>query len=341
MWSSGREFHGPDHSDHTELPPQRNVKLRTACDRCHQSKMKCSGTVPCASCGTSGEPCIYSASNKSGRPKGVKNKRTSEQMSDNHRAVKAKSSSTRNMSPVEPSNHHRVRRQRHLSMASDPPTRMDKGLTNYDGMLLDSASASDNDFANDVISPFKPDFPWDLWDFNVEENLEEREITENVKTDLCIRPTLRYQDLANVYSYKINRASRLTTRLIYTIPSEQVVPKRSNSCSMIAQITTPHQLLPAWETVRTSLAGPLPQRSEYAQRRRPMTNYSPPRKRSSRHPLFCHPRPTPLQTFDNKHQGNSKTSHKTVPATAWNSIPPFFIALRNSNEAKTPHQPST
>lgn len=58
---------------------------------------------------------------------------------------------------------------------------MDKGLTNYDGMLLDSAS--DNDFANEVISPFQLDFPWDLWDFNVEESLRGREMTENVKTD--------------------------------------------------------------------------------------------------------------------------------------------------------------
>ena len=340
MWSPGREVHGPSHNAPTELPPQRNMKLRTACDRCHQSKMKCSSTVPCVSCKTSREQCIYSASNRSGRPKGVKNKRTSEQMSDNQRAVKAKSPSIRNMSPVQPNNNRCPRRQQQPSMAPGSPCSMAKGLTNYDGRLLDSAQ--DKDFTNDVISPFKSDFPWDLWDFNVEENLREREITtQNVNIDLCIGPTPRYHNLANVDSSKKNRVSQITTRLIYAIPSEQVVPKHSSSYSMIAQITILHQVLPAWETAPTSVAGPLPQRFVYAQQWPLMTKHSPPRKRSSRHRLCRHPRPKLIRIFDSKHQGSDKVSNKTASAIAWNSIPPFFTASRSSNEAKTPRQQST
>lgn len=59
-------------------PPGK--KLRTACDVCHQSKMKCSGGTPCGGCLSSGNNCLYSVSNRTGRPKGTKNKRTLERM---------------------------------------------------------------------------------------------------------------------------------------------------------------------------------------------------------------------------------------------------------------------
>lgn len=57
-----------------------NKKLRSACDRCHQWKSKCSGGMPCTNCFGSGEDCCYSVSNRSGRPKGAKNKRNQEQI---------------------------------------------------------------------------------------------------------------------------------------------------------------------------------------------------------------------------------------------------------------------
>ena len=63
-----------------QLPPK---KLRTACDVCHQAKMKCSGGTPCAGCRDSGYECRYSVSNRIGRPKGTKNKRTLDRMSRN------------------------------------------------------------------------------------------------------------------------------------------------------------------------------------------------------------------------------------------------------------------
>ena len=56
-------------------------KLRTACDVCHQAKMKCSGGRPCGGCRDSGYDCSYSVSNRIGRPKGTKNKRTLERLS--------------------------------------------------------------------------------------------------------------------------------------------------------------------------------------------------------------------------------------------------------------------
>ncbi|KAK4694500.1 C6 transcription factor GliZ, partial [Lecanoromycetidae sp. Uapishka_2] len=61
-------------------PASAGKKLRTACDVCHQSKMKCSGGKPCSGCRDAGYDCSYSFSNRSGRPKGTKNKRTLERM---------------------------------------------------------------------------------------------------------------------------------------------------------------------------------------------------------------------------------------------------------------------
>lgn len=59
-------------------PPSK--KLRTACDICHQAKMKCSGGTPCQGCRASDHECIYSVSKRIGRPKGTKNKRTADRV---------------------------------------------------------------------------------------------------------------------------------------------------------------------------------------------------------------------------------------------------------------------
>lgn len=53
---------------------QKNLRL--ACDLCHQGKVKCSGGTPCEGCRKLGVRCKYSTSNRTGRPKGVKNKKT-------------------------------------------------------------------------------------------------------------------------------------------------------------------------------------------------------------------------------------------------------------------------
>ncbi|KAJ5626330.1 hypothetical protein N7510_002639 [Penicillium lagena] len=51
-------------------------RMRSACDACHLSKLRCSGGSPCANCQLSDQPCAYSPSNRLGRPKGIKNKPT-------------------------------------------------------------------------------------------------------------------------------------------------------------------------------------------------------------------------------------------------------------------------
>lgn len=57
-------------------PPKK--KFRCACDQCHRAKIKCSGGKPCTGCVNSGSWCVYRESNRAGRPKGTKNKRTLE-----------------------------------------------------------------------------------------------------------------------------------------------------------------------------------------------------------------------------------------------------------------------
>lgn len=81
MWPSNKRPPSLEFTDQLETPALSNKKLRSACDRCHQSKMKCSGGMPCTGCFNSGEDCCYSVSNRSGRPKGAKNKRSNGQMS--------------------------------------------------------------------------------------------------------------------------------------------------------------------------------------------------------------------------------------------------------------------
>lgn len=53
-----------------------SIKLRSACDKCHEAKVRCSGGAPCQGCLISKSLCLYSFSNPLGRPKGAKKKRT-------------------------------------------------------------------------------------------------------------------------------------------------------------------------------------------------------------------------------------------------------------------------
>ena len=64
-------------------PPRR---IRTACNSCHQAKIRCSGGTPCLGCQTSGTRCIYSTGNRLGRPKGSRNKRSRVQGNQNQAA---------------------------------------------------------------------------------------------------------------------------------------------------------------------------------------------------------------------------------------------------------------
>ncbi|PVH97119.1 hypothetical protein DM02DRAFT_658555 [Periconia macrospinosa] len=51
-----------------------STKFRSACDRCHDAKVRCSGDMPCQGCILSKSLCFYSVSNVLGRPRGTKNK---------------------------------------------------------------------------------------------------------------------------------------------------------------------------------------------------------------------------------------------------------------------------
>ncbi|KAH8698373.1 hypothetical protein BGW36DRAFT_144779 [Talaromyces proteolyticus] len=62
----------------TSTPKQKS--LRSACDTCHHSKVKCSGRLPCEGCEKLRVRCKYSISNRTGRPKGVRNKKTLERI---------------------------------------------------------------------------------------------------------------------------------------------------------------------------------------------------------------------------------------------------------------------
>ncbi|KAK1140020.1 hypothetical protein N8T08_010929 [Aspergillus melleus] len=63
-------------------PPQDNPahkqKLRSACDSCHQCKVKCSGGSPCFRCASKDLSCRYGYQNRAGKPKGSKNRKTLE-----------------------------------------------------------------------------------------------------------------------------------------------------------------------------------------------------------------------------------------------------------------------
>lgn len=50
-------------------------RVRSACNACHQSKIRCSGGAPCQPCRESMFSCTYSPGRRLGRPKGSKNKR--------------------------------------------------------------------------------------------------------------------------------------------------------------------------------------------------------------------------------------------------------------------------
>ena len=135
--------------------PHPTKKLRTACDVCHQAKMKCSGGTPCAGCRDSGYECCYSVSNRIGRPKGTKNKRTLDRMSRKRSGASDKSNSGQ-ASPV----------QAQTSMASLTSC-TGNNLASMDKFSIESVIASSFP-GSEVFDPLSDDMaaPWyDYGDF--------------------------------------------------------------------------------------------------------------------------------------------------------------------------------
>lgn len=56
---------------HTQTP-----KLRSACDACHEAKVKCTGGTPCVHCKNHHQNCHYSFAARIGKPKGSRNRKT-------------------------------------------------------------------------------------------------------------------------------------------------------------------------------------------------------------------------------------------------------------------------
>ena len=119
-------------------------KLRTACDICHQAKMKCSGGTPCQGCRASDHECVYSVSKRIGRPKGTKNKRTTDRASRQQLEKERKSHKSERESQVpvptpSPGQMSRPPTQRLAFDKSNGHQPMMMGSTSID-MLLENAS---------------------------------------------------------------------------------------------------------------------------------------------------------------------------------------------------------
>ena len=128
--------------------PNKHKKLRTACDICHQAKMKCSGGSPCNGCRDSGYECSYSVSNRIGRPKGTKNKRTLERMSrnqnENDRENKSQNAAgTEQGLGIQPG-----------SIAFDHDMRMGSSVT--DSTPFDSMFGTNNSYSMPSSNTFEP-----------------------------------------------------------------------------------------------------------------------------------------------------------------------------------------
>ena len=119
-------------------------KLRTACDICHQAKMKCSGGNPCQGCRSSDHECVYSVSKRIGRPKGTKNKRTTDRASRQQLEKERKSSKSEREGqvPVPTPPPGQISRPQTQPLVFDKSTGQQPvmmGSTSID-MLLESAS---------------------------------------------------------------------------------------------------------------------------------------------------------------------------------------------------------
>jgi hypothetical protein len=58
-------------------PPK---KLRSACNACHEVKLKCLGGQPCSRCRNKQIECVYKHAARIGKPKGSRNKKTLERL---------------------------------------------------------------------------------------------------------------------------------------------------------------------------------------------------------------------------------------------------------------------
>ena len=156
MWPSNQIHHDREYNYHHETQSPQTKKLRTACDRCHRAKMKCTGGMPCAGCSDSVEQCCYSVSHRPGRPKGARNKRNFEQVTGKHRTKN--SSSLSDASSLRYSND--MPQHPHPPTGASTPAQgiLEDGLGDLESFLVDAASKNP--------LPLSPSQLWELLDFN-------------------------------------------------------------------------------------------------------------------------------------------------------------------------------
>jgi hypothetical protein len=92
--------------------PRPTVRLRSACDSCHKSKIRCTRGNPCNLCRLFNNHCIYSPRNGIGRPKGSKSQRNA--ASPQSKVRKSRTAETR----------RNVRGEQHILGLADLKTRV-------------------------------------------------------------------------------------------------------------------------------------------------------------------------------------------------------------------------
>ncbi|KAI5861142.1 hypothetical protein GGS23DRAFT_577198 [Durotheca rogersii] len=127
-------------------------RLRSACDSCHQSKIRCSGGNPCSTCEWSQTRCTYSPGSRLGRPKGSKNKRSlmRENGKDSDKSPKDAAKSGADVVQWD-SGQHQLEKQHHQQQLTPPVDSMSSDFDidhEFDSAFADSLVA---DSAGDLM----------------------------------------------------------------------------------------------------------------------------------------------------------------------------------------------
>ncbi|KAI2464230.1 hypothetical protein F4781DRAFT_413681 [Annulohypoxylon bovei var. microspora] len=123
-------------------------RLRSACDSCHQAKIRCSGGNPCLTCLVSQVHCTYSPGSRLGRPKGSKNKRPTVKENKNRRDETLESNNTNS---VDSSRGSDAARRREAQQQSDPmPVEFDDEHGFHSGITEDLLNPSLTSFIDSI-----------------------------------------------------------------------------------------------------------------------------------------------------------------------------------------------
>ncbi|KAI0130234.1 hypothetical protein BJ170DRAFT_307253 [Xylariales sp. AK1849] len=111
-------------------------RLRRACNLCHQMKLRCTGTNPCARCQDTGCECVYALAAKLGKPKGARNKKTLQRLQNKEQAT-TETASPERTAPSPPNS------QINSPTCFEPET--DITVVDWDSLLSGPMTNSDTD----------------------------------------------------------------------------------------------------------------------------------------------------------------------------------------------------